>query len=106
MTFTYAVRRFNKMDRRWLHRILLLLCIGSLAVAAEEGNGSGGGDDSAGSTSGPSPDSGEKKKEVLECISCRNCKIFEVTSHSIKCDAESTMCMVNIYTDSRMMATR
>eukprot|EP00094_Tigriopus_californicus_P006769 TCALIF_06520-PA protein Name:"Protein of unknown function" AED:0.44 eAED:0.50 QI:0/0/0/0.5/0/0.5/2/0/121 len=30
----------------------------------------------------------------LYCMSCFNCKIFEKTSHSVKCDPSSTHCLV------------
>ncbi|TRY71195.1 hypothetical protein TCAL_16360 [Tigriopus californicus] len=35
----------------------------------------------------------------LYCMSCFNCKIFEKTSHSVKCDPSSTHCLVFVRAD-------
>lgn len=34
----------------------------------------------------------------LHCMSCYNCKIFEMTSHSVKCDPSYTHCLVGYVT--------
>jgi hypothetical protein len=41
-------------------------------------------------------DNGAEPKANLKCIACLNCKIFEVTSHSMDCEATATRCMVTL----------
>ena len=33
----------------------------------------------------------------LYCMNCNNCKVFELTSHSIKCESSQTQCMVSFF---------
>ena len=37
-----------------------------------------------------------KNSKRLQCLTCRNCRMFEVVIHSNDCDADSTHCMVRV----------
>ena len=60
-------------------RLTLVLAAATLIAAASSAN------DSAAAAA---------NNKRLQCITCRNCKMFEVLIHSNYCDAGSTHCMV------------
>ena len=71
---------------------LVLAAVAATSVSALPGPG-GANNISAEAVAGAA---GAKDKR-LQCLTCRNCRMFEVVIHSNDCDADSTHCMVGAH---------